>query len=57
MLTAIGKGGCRGKAGLGLYFCKMMVERWGGTIGCESIPTGGALFWFRLPRVSNSRLT
>ena len=39
-----------GKAGLGLYFCKMTVERWGGSIGCESLPQRGARFWFRLPR-------
>jgi signal transduction histidine kinase/HPt (histidine-containing phosphotransfer) domain-containing protein/ActR/RegA family two-component response regulator len=41
---------CGGKAGLGLYFCKMTVERWGGSIGCESLPERGARFWFRLPR-------
>ena len=40
-----------GKAGLGLYFCKMTVERWNGSIGCESRPGGGARFWFRLPRL------
>lgn len=39
-----------GKAGLGLYFCRMTVERWGGSIGCESLPVRGARFWFRLPR-------
>ena len=39
-----------GKAGLGLYFCKMTVERWGGKIGAESRREGGARFWFRLPR-------
>jgi signal transduction histidine kinase/DNA-binding NarL/FixJ family response regulator len=38
-----------GKAGLGLYFCKMTVERWGGTIGCENRPGRGSRFWFRLP--------
>jgi signal transduction histidine kinase len=49
-LFAKGKGDRGGKAGLGLYFCKITVERWGGTIGCESRPSGGARFWFRLPR-------
>ncbi len=49
-LFAKGKGERAGKAGLGLYFCKMTVERWGGTIGCENRPAGGARFWFRLPR-------
>jgi signal transduction histidine kinase len=39
-----------GKAGLGLYFCRITVERWGGTIGAESRVEGGARFWFRLPR-------
>jgi signal transduction histidine kinase/DNA-binding NarL/FixJ family response regulator len=39
-----------GKAGLGLYFCKITVERWGGTIGCENRVGRGTRFWFRLPR-------
>src|SRR5271170_1731057 len=39
-----------GKAGLGLYFCRLTVERWGGTIGCESLPERGSRFWFRLPK-------
>ena len=39
-----------GKAGLGLYFCKMTVERWGGTIGAENRPVRGTRFWFRLPK-------
>jgi signal transduction histidine kinase/DNA-binding response OmpR family regulator len=42
--------GHSGKAGLGLYFCKITVERWGGTIGAENRPQGGSRFWFRLPR-------
>src|ERR1700728_707064 len=41
-----------GKAGLALYFCKITVERWGGTIGAETRAQGGARFWFRLPRAS-----
>jgi signal transduction histidine kinase len=45
-----GKGESGGKAGLGLYFCKITVERWGGSIGCENGPEGGARFWFTLPR-------
>jgi len=51
-LFAKGKGKRAGKAGLGLYFCKMTVERWGGTIGCENRASVGARFWFRLPRAS-----
>jgi len=43
-----------GKAGLGLYFCKITVERWGGTIGAETKPKGGTRFWFRLPRAAKS---
>lgn len=39
-----------GKAGLGLYFCRITVERWGGSIGYSTRPEGGSCFWFRLPR-------
>ena len=41
-----------GKAGLGLYFCRMTVERWKGTIGYAARAKTGARFWFRLPRVT-----
>jgi signal transduction histidine kinase/CheY-like chemotaxis protein len=44
-----------GKAGLGLYFCKITVERWGGTIGAETKTKGGTRFWFRLPRAAKTR--
>ncbi|BAY27214.1 histidine kinase [Calothrix sp. NIES-2100] len=37
-----------GKAGLGLYFCRITVERWGGKIGYLPRPQGGSRFWFRL---------
>jgi CheY-like chemotaxis protein len=51
MFALFAKGKDRpGKAGLGLYFCKMTVERWGGEIGAENRPDGGSRFWFRLPR-------
>ena len=36
--------------GLGLYFCRITVEHWGGVIGHEARPEGGARFWFRLRR-------
>jgi signal transduction histidine kinase/CheY-like chemotaxis protein len=41
-----------GKAGLGLYFCRITVERWGGTVGCGSLPEKGSRFWFRLPHAA-----
>ncbi len=41
-----------GKVGLGLYFCRITIEGWGGSLGYLPRPTGGARFWFRLPRVS-----
>jgi len=41
-------GGNRGKSGLGLYFCRISVEQWGGAIGCEQCAEGGTRFWFRL---------
>jgi len=41
-----------GKAGLGLYFCRITVERWGGNIGCLTLPAKGSRFWFRIPRAA-----
>jgi len=43
-----------GKAGLGLYFCRITVERWGGSIGCVSLPEKGSRFWCRLPRAATA---
>jgi hypothetical protein len=40
----------RGKIGLGLYFCRMTIEHWGGEIGHSPREGGGTRFWFRLPR-------
>ena len=44
-----------GKTGFGLFFCRISVERWGGTISCEAAPidasTGdspGTCIWFQL---------
>ncbi len=51
-LFAKGKEG-GGKAGLGLYFCKVTVERWGGSTGCENVTPHGARFWFRLLAAKN----
>jgi signal transduction histidine kinase len=42
-----------GKIGLGLYFCRITVEHWGGEIGHSPLEQGGARFWFRLPRPQN----
>lgn len=39
-----------GKLGLGLYFCRLTVEHWGGKIGYKSRETGGSNFWFELPK-------
>ncbi|MBW4664180.1 MAG: HAMP domain-containing histidine kinase [Chroococcus sp. CMT-3BRIN-NPC107] len=41
-----------GKVGLGLYFCRITVERWGGKIGYSRRPKGGSQFWARLNKPS-----
>jgi signal transduction histidine kinase len=46
---AQGKKG-KGKIGLGLYFCRITVEHWGGQIGHSARGEKGSRFWFRLPR-------
>ncbi len=38
-----------GMSGIGLFSCRQTVEAWGGKIGYEPRPEGGAHFWFRLP--------
>lgn len=38
-----------GKAGLGLYFCRITIEKWGGMIGHKPGKQGGSCFWFKLP--------
>jgi signal transduction histidine kinase len=36
-------------SGLGLTFCKMVLEAHGGSIGVEDAPGRGSTFWLRLP--------
>jgi signal transduction histidine kinase len=40
--------------GLGLYFCRITVESWGGTIGYEARPEGGSRFWVLLRRAGTA---
>lgn len=39
-----------GAIGLGLYFCRITIERWQGTIGYLPRKEQGSSFWFRLPK-------
>ncbi len=37
-------------AGLGLYVCRLVVEAHKGSIGANSLPEGGSVFWVELPQ-------
>ncbi|MFO0727615.1 MAG: HAMP domain-containing sensor histidine kinase [Myxococcota bacterium] len=38
-----------GRLGLGLYFCRITAQAFGGRVGFVERPGGGALFWIELP--------
>ena len=40
-----------GSTGLGLVFCREMVQAMGGLVGVDSVEGHGATFWFELERV------
>lgn len=42
--------GVRAGIGLGLYFCRITVEQWGGKVGYERRREGGTRFWVGIPR-------
>lgn len=41
-------------SGLGLYICKLLIEKFHGTIGVTSVSEKGSTFWFELPLASRS---
>jgi signal transduction histidine kinase len=43
-----------GHIGFGLYYCRVMVERWGGNVGYLPRQTRGSRFWVRLPKLEAS---
>jgi signal transduction histidine kinase len=53
IFTKFGQAGNRRSSGsgLGLTFCKLVIEAHGGAIGVESVPGAGSTFFFTLPVV------
>lgn len=49
LFARLSQGQNRGRVGLGLYFCRITIQRWGGDVGYAPRDGGGARFWFRLP--------
>lgn len=47
-------GAGKGAAGLGLHFCRITVEAWGGSIGHDRSDEGRSRFWFTLPVADES---
>lgn len=43
-----------GHVGFGLYYCRVMVERWGGSIGYLPRQPRGSRFWIRLAKLGAS---